>query len=285
MTKWWEFESVIAKLWHAFNALPEGRGLLSLCNWVLRGRPATVYLHCNKALLEAITDVHFLLHQSTEKPTCCQNLVAQWSDFVGIVDALSHGKGGVIIGEGAACLPMVFRLWWLEDVTAQAVLFENPTKSLTNLDLEMAGLLLLCLCVEGVCGPSTNKHVVMFSDNLPAVSWVERMATCQSQISVQLVRALAFSAKYCIGVPSHAGTNPGRGKQNGRYSITLVWQHCQVALSNRSPPSHLVQYAFPTPITGPLDHLPNELKSHYESDFRTADDAYLAGRVAATAKN
>ena len=42
-----EFESVIAKLRHAFTALQEGRGLLSPCNWVMRKRPPVVYLHHN----------------------------------------------------------------------------------------------------------------------------------------------------------------------------------------------------------------------------------------------
>ena len=52
-----EFESVTAKLRHAFTALPEARGLLSPCNWILRGRPPVVFPHRNGPLLEAITDI------------------------------------------------------------------------------------------------------------------------------------------------------------------------------------------------------------------------------------
>ena len=196
-----EFESVTAKLRHAFTALPEGRGLLSPCNWVLRGRPATIYLHRNKALLEAIHDVHFLLRQSTTKPTRCRSLVAKWPDYVGIVDASSHGVGGIILGEGAGCPPTVFRLRWPPDVTAAVVSFDNPKGSVTNSDLEMAGLLLLWLCVEGVCGPIKDRHIAMFSDNSPTVSWVERMATRQSRISAQLVRALALRLNITSSCP------------------------------------------------------------------------------------
>ena len=75
-----EFESVIAKLRHAFTALREGHGLLSSCNWVLRGLPHTIYLYRNKALMEA-------------RPTQCRNLVAKWPNFIGIVDASSFGVG------------------------------------------------------------------------------------------------------------------------------------------------------------------------------------------------
>lgn len=88
-----EFESVIAKLRHAFTALREGHGLLSSCNWVLRGLPHTIYLHRNKALMEAIVDVRTLLHTSSARPTQCRNLVAKWPNFIGIVDASSFGVG------------------------------------------------------------------------------------------------------------------------------------------------------------------------------------------------
>lgn len=178
-----EFESVTAKLRHAFTALPEGRGLLSPCNWVLRGRPATIYLHRNVALLEAIRDILILLTNSVACPTTCRSLVSGWPDFVGIVDASSYSVGGIIIGEKASCPPTVFRVQWPADVTSEVVSFTNPTGRLTNSDLEMAGLLLLWLCIEGVCGPVRQRHVALFSNNSPTVSWVQRMATRQSRVA------------------------------------------------------------------------------------------------------
>ena len=56
-----EFESVTAKLRHAFTAIPAGKGLLSPCNWVLRKRPEVVYFHSNNGLLQAIMDARTLL--------------------------------------------------------------------------------------------------------------------------------------------------------------------------------------------------------------------------------
>ena len=40
-----EFESVVAKVRHAFIAIPAGRGLLSPLNAVIRVEPPAVYLH------------------------------------------------------------------------------------------------------------------------------------------------------------------------------------------------------------------------------------------------
>jgi hypothetical protein len=58
---------------------------------------------------------------------------------------------------------------------------------LTNLDLEMAGLLLLWLMIEYICTTLTKKCIALFSDNSPTVSWVQRMACRSSLIAEQLV--------------------------------------------------------------------------------------------------
>jgi hypothetical protein len=45
-----KFESVLAKLRHAFTALPGGRGFLSPCNHLLKRCPLVVYFHQNEPL-------------------------------------------------------------------------------------------------------------------------------------------------------------------------------------------------------------------------------------------
>ena len=87
---------------------------------------------------------------------CCK-LVAGWPNFVGVVDASSQGVGGIIIGELAECPPTVFRLQWPPDITASVVSDSNPNRSLTNSDLELAGLVILWLMMEHVCGTLTEK--------------------------------------------------------------------------------------------------------------------------------
>ena len=63
------FESVTAKLRHAFTAIPAGRGLLSPCNKILATKPNFVYLHRNEDLRIAIIDIRTLLHESVIAPT------------------------------------------------------------------------------------------------------------------------------------------------------------------------------------------------------------------------
>ena len=83
-----------------------------------------------------------------------------WPDYVGIKDASGQGVGGVIFGENMACTPTVFRYEWPEDVKWQLVSFENPAGTISNSNLEMAGLLILWLIMETVCGNVSEKRIV-----------------------------------------------------------------------------------------------------------------------------
>ena len=77
-----------------FVMIPAGVGLLSPCNRVFQAKPAYVYLHKNKRVLHALQGCRTLLRESTLESTRCRELTSGWPDFVGIVDASSHGVGG-----------------------------------------------------------------------------------------------------------------------------------------------------------------------------------------------
>jgi hypothetical protein len=124
-------------------AKPKGRGLISPCNWVMRNCPQVIHLHQNCALNKAICDIRVMLQNSVSNPTHCKDLVASWLDYIIIVDASSHGVGGVVAGELSELLLTVFRLQWPPKITNALVMFENPWGKINNTDLEMAGLLLL----------------------------------------------------------------------------------------------------------------------------------------------
>ncbi len=49
-----EFESITAKIRHAFTCIPAGVGLLSPCNSILKLKPRRVFLHKNQPVLKAI---------------------------------------------------------------------------------------------------------------------------------------------------------------------------------------------------------------------------------------
>jgi hypothetical protein len=141
--------------------------------------------------------------------------VAAWPNFIGIVNASSFGVGGIILNERGACRPTVFWLQWPADITTNAMSVANPGGKLTNSDLKIAGLLILWLCIKGVCGPVAYKYFALFRDNSPTVSWVERMALRYSWVAAQLVWALALRlnlASACPLTPLHI---PEKRKRHG----------------------------------------------------------------------
>jgi hypothetical protein len=145
-----EFQSTLSKIQHAFITLPMGRGLLSLFYRVLATKPKTVFLPQNKPLLTVVTECRTFLRYTVSTPTKCKNLIHAWPDCIGITDASGHGLGGVIFGEHSEVIPTVFRMPWPNDIKSAIVSTENPMGTITNSDLEMAGLLMLWIVMENV---------------------------------------------------------------------------------------------------------------------------------------
>ena len=167
-----EIELVLAKIRHAFTALPDGVGLFSLspCNAVLQKKPDIVYLQQNEALKQALLLCRMLLRESTTQPTRCKELVRAWPDYIGICDASSFGFGGVIVGENSECPPTVVCLQWPEDITKNVKSDSNSNGTITNSDLEMAGLLLVLLIMEEIVCDLRKQNIALFSNNTPTVS-------------------------------------------------------------------------------------------------------------------
>jgi hypothetical protein len=135
-----------------------------------------------------------------------QRTVRAWPDYVGICDASSFGFGGVIVGENSECPPTVVQLQWPSDITENVKSDSNPNGTITNPDLEMAGLLIVFLVMEEVICNLREKNIALFSNNTPTVSWVTRLASRYSIVASNLVAALALRLKKlrcCPLTPQH----------------------------------------------------------------------------------
>jgi hypothetical protein len=172
-----QFKTTVAKLRDVFTAIPAGVGLLSPCNCILATKPKVVCLNRNKQVFAALKGCRTLLRESTKDPTRCRELVAGWPGFISIVDASSYGVGAVVLGELSECIPTVFWWEWPEDIRKEIKSFGNTTGSITNSDLEMAGMLLLWLVIEDVCSVLAEKQVALFSGNTPTVAWALCLAS------------------------------------------------------------------------------------------------------------
>ncbi len=118
--------------------------------------------------------------------------------------------GGVVFGELSECIPTLFRWEWPKDVQKQVISPDNLTGTITNLDLEMAGLLLLWPTIKGVCGSLQKKSIPLFGDNSPLIGWVARLGSKQSSVAENLIQALALHLKVqraCPLTPIHIEGN------------------------------------------------------------------------------
>ena len=152
--------------------------------------PNRIYIHSNKLFLEALRDACHILLLSAEPPTPFKELVTGWPQYIGVKDSLSHRVGGIIIGKEKACVPTVFRLAWPEDIKEA-----YQSGKLTNYDLDMAGLLLMWLVIEAILHSLKAAYVDLFSDTLPTVGWVKRLAARGSHVAMQFLSELLFRIK------------------------------------------------------------------------------------------
>ena len=94
------------------------------------------------------------------------------------------------MGEEKSCIPTVFCLACPDDINEL-----SHKGNITNLDLEMSGLLMLLLVMEEACPKLQAAYVALFSDNSHTIGWVNRLTTRSSLLAMQLVRALTLRLK------------------------------------------------------------------------------------------
>ena len=107
------------------------------------------------------------------------------------------------------CKATVFQFEWPEYIQKLVKTDDNLEGTITNSDLEMAGILLLWLVMEAVAPDLVHCHVALFCDNQPAISWTERMASKSSVIAGVLLRALGLRMRTARASPLTAIHIPG----------------------------------------------------------------------------
>ena len=115
--------------------------------------------------------------------------------YVGLCNASSHGAGSIWFAGVCPLPPIVWCVQWPDDICHSIVSFANPSGSISNSNLEMAGMLLLYLVLEHLA-PLQHIHVAAWCDNTPTMSWTNKLSASKSPIAGCLTQALAM----CIHV-------------------------------------------------------------------------------------
>jgi hypothetical protein len=89
-----------------------------------------------------------LIQELACQPTHISKLVDQDADYIGFCNVSAFGARGVWFSRGKSSAPSLWRFEFSPDITRQVILDKNPTGTLTNSDLEMAGVLLQFVALE-----------------------------------------------------------------------------------------------------------------------------------------
>jgi len=186
---------------HASIGVPAGRGLLSPLIAQLAQKPKVKHYKdrttwLTNAAHQAIKDWITLLPVAMKHPTPCKDLVPAPADFLGYCNALQAGAGGVWFGLAKKLPPIIWRVEFPPEIRRQVVTQNNPTGSISNLDLEMTGLLLQWIVLESVT-KLAHAHVACWCDNTPTVAWATKLLSTKAIKAAQILRILALCMLHC----------------------------------------------------------------------------------------
>ena len=205
LRKW---HRVLGELRSMSIALPGSRHLFSHMQHALSARTGT-RINLNKGVHHALADFKWILNDISSRPTRIAELVPMLSSAEGHHDASGTGAGGVWFPaphltprQGYDHRPLLWRLKWPQDIIDSLVTEDNPTGSISNSDLELAGGL---LHLEAICQAFDVRERTLLSktDNLATLFWERKGSSTTNKVPAYLLRLFGIHQRYHRYVPRH----------------------------------------------------------------------------------
>ena len=202
-----KWHKVLGELRSMSIALPGSRNLFGQLQKALsdsNGGRVTL----KRGVHQALDDFRWIANDLASRPTRIAELVPLTPVAEGHHDASGKGAGGIWFpGEGLvprtgidATKPVVWRLEWPADVTADIVSSDNPTGTITNSDLELAGgLLHLDAAVQSF--DVRERTIVSKGDNLNTTFWERKGSATSNSAPAFLLRMFGIHQRYHRYVP------------------------------------------------------------------------------------
>ena len=189
-------------------ALPGSRALFSQMQHALTThKGARVSL--KKGVHQALDDFRWLLKDIASRPTRIAEVVPLNSSAEGHHDASGKGAGGVWFPSSHlkprgkfGHKPILWRYEWPEDIIANLVTTENPSGTVTNSDLELAGGL---IHLEAIVQTFDVRERTFLSktDNLATLFWQRKGSATTDKVPAYLLRLFGIHQRYHRYVPRH----------------------------------------------------------------------------------
>ena len=185
-----KFQQLAGKLQHASFGIPGGRSLFTQIDMIIKKQDEFVVL--TPWLKETLVDWRFLVFAVAKRPTSIFQLVSRPPHYISYTDACGRGAGGVWCSGTSSLTPFLWQVEWPADIQANLVTSSNPKGTITINDLELAGILLGLIALEGQNIPLRHIHLATFCDNISAVVWSYKMRNSVSIIAGHILRAIGM---------------------------------------------------------------------------------------------
>jgi len=182
------WHKVLGELRSMSIGIPGSRGLFSLLQnevkYADKGR-----IRLTPGMIDQIADFEHLANSLAERPTSLAELVPDHPVAIGPHDASGQGMGGVWLPaiSNSNLGPTLWRARFPAEISSNLVSWENPTGTITNSDLELAG----CIAHQDVLLQTVNcagRTVLPLGDNTPSVSWHLKGSTSTTGPAAYLLR-------------------------------------------------------------------------------------------------
>ena len=209
LKKW---HKIIGELRSMSLALPGARNMFSMMQHALATNKKT-RVALTKGVHQALKDFSWMFNDIVSRPTRIAELVPLLSSAMGYHDASGEGAGGVWFpheslaprGTGLSTdshQPIVWRYRWPQDIIDSLVTESNPSGTITNSDLELAGGL-LHLDALAQHFDIRERTVLSKTDNLATLYWQRKGSATSAKPPAYLLRLFGIHQRYHRYVPRH----------------------------------------------------------------------------------
>ena len=207
-----KWHKVLGELRSMSLALPGARNMFSHMQHAL-SQPKKTRIALKKGVHQAIQDFTWMLNDISARPTRIAELIPLSASATGCHDASGEGAGGVwfpheslapraIPGTAPSTQPIVWRYRWPQDIIDSLVTEDNPTGTISNSDLELAGGL---LHLEAIAQnfDVRERTILSKTDNLATLYWQRKGSATTEKSPAYLLRLFGIHQRFHRYVPRH----------------------------------------------------------------------------------
>jgi hypothetical protein len=204
MKKW---HTVLGELRSMAIALPGARNMFGRLQNAISPKSKT-RVDLSKGVHQALDDFRWIAKDLTSRPTRIAELIPLAPSAEGHHDASGKGAGGAWFPgntlqprEGwQADIPVLWRLEWPDYITRLLVSSDNPTGTITNSDLELAGGLIHLEALAQTFD-TRERTIVSKGDNLNTTFWERKGSTTTNSPPAYLLRLFGIHQRFHRYVP------------------------------------------------------------------------------------